>query len=226
LNWSRKGKNVWSADEIVGYLKEHPQRAYFSRLFRQGGFRVGMEIGVAGGRFSEHFLIDNAELDHWTWYTMEPNALRTGLYTGEGDMDSNLNWHFRNIGKNANKILIQKRSDDPTLLHTLRDHSLDFLYLGGDHTYETIKYELLHFYSKVRPGGVMAGHDYCNYGESPLTCPGCDNVPRCGTYIHLKLGREGQRAASQDAVVRAVQEIMQMHLPNLTLYHTLEVFPA
>ena len=228
-NWSRTGKHVWNADEIVGYLKEYPQRAYFSRLFCEGGFRVGMEIGVAGGRFSEHFLIDNAELDHWTWYMMEPfpSALKKRLKTGGGwnDVDSNVNWHFRNIGKNANKILIEKRSDDPTLLHTLRDHSFDFLYLDGDHTYETVKYELLHFYSKVRPGGVMAGHDYCNYGESPnLKCPGCDDVPRCGTYTYLKPGREGQRAASQDAVVRAVQEFMQMHLPNVTLYHTLEDF--
>ena len=37
----------WSASKIRKFMSARP-RAYFSRLFRDGGFRSGMEIGVAG----------------------------------------------------------------------------------------------------------------------------------------------------------------------------------
>ena len=43
----------WTEHEILAYLEAHPQRAFFSRLFRDGGFTNGMEVGVAGGRFSD-----------------------------------------------------------------------------------------------------------------------------------------------------------------------------
>lgn len=63
----------WTEHEILAYLEAHPQRAFFSRLFRDGGFTNGMEVGVAGGRFSEHFLRDNAGRDGpWRWTMVEP----------------------------------------------------------------------------------------------------------------------------------------------------------
>ena len=62
---------LWSPSHIIRFMRERP-RVYFSRLFRDGGFRSGMEVGVAGGRFSEHFLVDNSAIGPWTWYMMEP----------------------------------------------------------------------------------------------------------------------------------------------------------
>jgi hypothetical protein len=40
------------------------------------------------------------------------------------------------------------------------DHSLDFLYIDGEHTYEGVKTDIKNWKSKVRPGGIIAGHDY------------------------------------------------------------------
>ena len=47
----------WTPHKIVSHMAANPNRAYFSDLFRFGGFKSGVEVGVAAGRFSEHFLL-------------------------------------------------------------------------------------------------------------------------------------------------------------------------
>lgn len=42
------------------------------------------------------------------------------------------------------------------------DGSLDFVYLDADHGYEPVKREIAAWLPKVRPGGIIAGHDYTN----------------------------------------------------------------
>jgi hypothetical protein len=37
---------------------------------------------------------------------------------------------------------------------------LDFVYLDARHDYESVKEDLKHWFSKIRPGGIFAGHDY------------------------------------------------------------------
>jgi hypothetical protein len=45
--------------------------------------------------------------------------------------------------------------------------SLDFVYLDARHDYESVKEDLEHWFDKVRPGGILAGHDYVDgtWGE-------------------------------------------------------------
>lgn len=40
------------------------------------------------------------------------------------------------------------------------DYSLDFVYIDARHDYESVMEDLNAWQSKVRPGGVLAGHDY------------------------------------------------------------------
>lgn len=40
------------------------------------------------------------------------------------------------------------------------DGSLDLVYIDGGHDYETVLSDLLVYPAKVRPGGIIAGHDY------------------------------------------------------------------
>ncbi|MEQ8714146.1 MAG: class I SAM-dependent methyltransferase [Cyclobacteriaceae bacterium] len=41
-----------------------------------------------------------------------------------------------------------------------KDGYFDWVYIDTDHTYETTKRELERYASKLKPGGVIAGHDY------------------------------------------------------------------
>lgn len=40
--------------------------------------------------------------------------------------------------------------------------SLDFVYLDGDHCFNSIVQDVWHWAHKVRHGGMIAGHDYFN----------------------------------------------------------------
>ena len=71
ITMAQHARHGWTEGEIVSFMARHPNRAYFSRLFRDGGMRVGMEVGVADGRFSEHFLKDAGKRIR-NWYMVEP----------------------------------------------------------------------------------------------------------------------------------------------------------
>lgn len=40
------------------------------------------------------------------------------------------------------------------------DESLDYIFIDGDHSYEAVRNDLKNYFSKVKPGGIFAGHDY------------------------------------------------------------------
>lgn len=234
-----RAKSSWSPDEIRAHMKAHPQRAYFRRLFREGGFRVGMEVGVADGRFSEHFLLGmNDTVSDWPWHMVEPfpNGCFTARVHQAGgnkfcrDMKlvgSIATWEERGIGKTVGKHFYESFSTDKDFIAQVPDKSLDFLYLDGAHSYGKVKLELVLMFRKVRPGGVLAGHDYCNHGEPALGCKGCQEIPLCQPYTEygVKHGkRKGGRAMNQQGVVKAVQEYLVETHPEVELLHTVEIF--
>jgi predicted O-methyltransferase YrrM len=45
------------------------------------------------------------------------------------------------------------------------NESLDFIFVDGDHSWEGVKNDIVLWWPKLKPGGVMAGHDYFEYGS-------------------------------------------------------------
>lgn len=41
-----------------------------------------------------------------------------------------------------------------------KDASLDFVFIDADHEYSAVKKDILAWYPKIKPGGILAGHDY------------------------------------------------------------------
>ena len=58
-------------------------------------------------------------------------------------------------------------SSSAEVVGLVRDGSLDFVYLDADHKYALVRADLAAWYPKVRPGGVVSGHDYL---DSPNCC--------------------------------------------------------
>ena len=230
--------STWSPSDVLAFMQRHPQRAYFSRLIRDGGFRVGMEVGVADGRFSEHFLTDCANIQPWTWHMVEPfpnsalvsrlpNAGAGGQITHVPEHHLTKSWGERGLGSNVRIHFHRHFSTNADFLQQFAPESLDFVYLDGAHDYANVKKELLDFWPLVRKDGILAGHDYCNYGETPLGCQGCENVPSCQPYTEYGVSHgkpKGARAANEAGVVQAVHEFLVENHPDVVLHHTLENF--
>lgn len=54
-------------------------------------------------------------------------------------------------------------------LEVFRDGGVDFVYIDGDHRFEQVDFDLRSWWTKIKPGGVLAGHDYICPGESADT---------------------------------------------------------
>lgn len=67
---------------------------------------------------------------------------------------------LNNIGKveGLQHRAIRLESKEASTIYA--DESLDFVFIDGDHSYNAVMEDLKAWYHKVKPGGVIAGHDY------------------------------------------------------------------
>jgi hypothetical protein len=56
------------------------------------------------------------------------------------------------------------------------DESLDFIYIDGNHSYESVKEDMNIWFPKLKKGGLFAGHDYLkiDWSEPPFLENGMD----------------------------------------------------
>jgi predicted O-methyltransferase YrrM len=120
-------------------------------------FGITCEVGVAFGGFSQkiveicqpkkHFLIDawnqQGRYDE-TAYNSVLEKFSKGLKSGQVEI-------IRNNSVDGIKLL--------------KDNSIDFIYIDTDHTYKSTKMELIASIEKMKPGGIISGHDYKAQGR-------------------------------------------------------------
>ena len=63
------------------------------------------------------------------------------------------------IGRNMVHIL-QGRSDDPVILERIEEATVDFIMVDGAHEYDPVKDDIINWWPKLKPNGVMFGDDY------------------------------------------------------------------
>lgn len=136
-------------------------------LKRLNGPAAGAEIGVFGGDMSASLLSS----DGITLYMVDSWKGDGESYQGDsGDFHATLSQkqqdgYFRRAqemvrfaGDRAK--IIRKDSKDAS--KDIPDASLDFVFIDADHSYEGSKTDIEAWYPKVKPGGLLSGHDYGN----------------------------------------------------------------
>ncbi len=125
-------------------------------LFAELGFRVGAEIGVDRGYFAADMCKANPGvklfgIDPWLDYP-ESGENYVQPYADE--------CHAEAVARLApyRVELIQAASMDA--VHQFADESLDYVYIDGNHAYTFVRDDIREWAKKVRPGGIVSGHDY------------------------------------------------------------------
>ena len=77
------------------------------------------------------------------------------------------------IGRNMVHVL-QGRSDDSEILEKIEEASVDFMMIDGAHEYDNVKDDIINWWPKLKPEGVMFGDDY-----SLKSVELADNATRC-----------------------------------------------
>lgn len=58
------------------------------------------------------------------------------------------------------RLTVVRERSDPGLKH-FADASMDFMFIDGDHHYPSVVHDCKEALRIVKPGGIIAGHDYC-----------------------------------------------------------------
>lgn len=141
------------------------------RFLKEKGYKIGAEVGVYKGEFSELFCkegLTHFAIDPWKAFNGQGRTQQR-----QERQDFIFEHTKRVLGKYPNCTIIRKTSMDA--LADFADESLDYVYLDGDHSFMPVAEDIFHWEKKVRKGGVVSGHDY------DLTRVGATN-----TVIHVK----------------------------------------
>jgi len=139
--------------------------------------KMGAELGVKEGRFTSHMLRTFPQLRMIAVDLWEPRAPidREGFETYDG-------WDFDDIiAKFGHAIAGYEQRCDIMRMSTLdaaanvAEASLDFVFIDAEHTYEAVRADILTWRWKLKPGGLLAGHDY-NDKSFPGVCRAVDEL--------------------------------------------------
>lgn len=131
------------------------QRTDLPQFFVDMGYKVGAEIGVETGVFSEELLRVGLKV-----YSIDPwlHTTNWAFQKSEERMDKIYNGAVKQLSKYENSVIIRKISMDA--LSDFADDSLDFVYIDGNHEFRYFAEDIYEWPKKVRKGGIISGHDY------------------------------------------------------------------
>lgn len=161
------GTNMLTRDEIIRVIDVQwrmrhgilplngGDRNKLAVLLGQIGCRVGVEVGTHKGEYAEVLCRAIPELqltciDPWIQKNGISQERRNGYYVEAQ----------RRLGPYGVRLL---RMTSLAGLDQIPDGSLDFVYIDGDHTFDHVMLDIIHWSRKVRRGGIVAGHDYWRY---------------------------------------------------------------
>lgn len=134
----------------------------FAQFIGEQGCKVGLELGVWKGEYSE-ILLNHTQLQ--TLYLVDSWRVREDLHRmnkAYGDnAEHEANYVLTNtrlkVFTNRWKIL---RMDSLEAAKLFKDGELDFIYIDGNHEYNAVLADCQAWFSKVRKGGIFSGHDF------------------------------------------------------------------
>ena len=147
--------------DAINKLKGNPaeipdcSRNDLPQFFIDMGLKVGAEIGVDKGQFTEKFCkagLAIYAIDPWGYYPGYEDS------RGQTKLDQ-LHEHTKRIlTPYPNCRIIRKTSMEAA--DEFADESLDFVYIDGNHEFKYVADDISVWSKKIRKGGVISGHDY------------------------------------------------------------------
>lgn len=135
-----------------------------AKLFAELGFTNGVEIGTDEGIYAEFLL---KTIPNLTLYCVDPwlaEAYEPGEQPESGEDQAFFDKRaIETLDRLKGLKAIIKRKTSLEALEDFEDDSLDFVYIDGNHDFLNVIQDIQGWLKKVRPGGIISGHDYVRY---------------------------------------------------------------
>lgn len=140
-------------------LKSISAPGLVDRIVQLGDNVVGCELGVCRGH-NLRFLLDRAP-NIKTVYAIDPWAPYDD-WCGHMDQSTVESWMQEaiNLLKDYDSKITVLRAKSSVALNYIDDHTLDYIFIDGDHSYEATKHDLMNAFNKVKAKGLYSGHDW------------------------------------------------------------------
>ena len=166
--------------KLIDAIKEHGcpylvfncSRDTLPEFCREMGYKVGLEIGVWEGTYTEKFCKEGIKMygiDPWTARGNQSQKMQDDRCQRAMDL----------LSKHNCEIL---RLKSAYAENKFADNSLDFVYIDGNHKFGYVYRDIVEWSKKVRSGGMVAGHDYA------CTDPEINSLP-IRYQLHTEVGQ-------------------------------------
>jgi hypothetical protein len=139
-------------------------RNNLAELFSELNFREGAEIGVSSGHYSEILCKANPKLllysiDPWEISAYGPGVIpsEVGIVENQESFEAEYQEAKKRLAHYNCRII---RETSVMAAKDFTDNSLDFVYIDANHDFVNATIDIDTWKKKVRPGGILAGHDY------------------------------------------------------------------
>lgn len=155
------------------------KRESLAVIFAELGFTLGAEIGVERGLYSEVLCKANPNLKLYSVDSWQPyHDYR--IHVSKDKLDSFYDQTKERMSP-YNCTMVKGFSVDVS--RQFEDGTFDFVYIDANHEFIYIAEDINAWVRKVRPGGILAGHDYLRAKEGKYKCHVKD-VVQAWAYSH------------------------------------------
>lgn len=130
-------------------------------LNSRGLLGTGVEVGVRVGEFSEVLLRSwrgerLISVDSWP---VPEGADPEDPWVGTAAQERYIAETRSRLARFGERSEI-RRADSLDAAAAIALESLDFVYIDADHEYESVRGDIEAWHTRIRPGGLLCGHDY------------------------------------------------------------------
>lgn len=162
---STKLKNISNCYPSMG-LKPLKTRNDIAAMLEERKFKTGIEVGVQKGQFARWTLDrwPSCEQYHLVDIWKQQENYKDVANVDNSKQNSNFQKTLINIKPYEDKVVIH-RNLSTDAAKDFHKESIDYVYIDARHDYCGVKADIEHYWPIVKPGGIIAGHDYNENSE-------------------------------------------------------------
>ncbi len=160
--------------EYIDRLNTHhaPYYPILSQFLKERGYKIGCEVGVFTAGHAAFILANsNVEKLYCVDSYIAPDAdtiITQGFEKNywQACWDTIYYYAVDRLATFKDRVQFIRASADQAA-NMIADHSLDFIFIDGDHSYPGVLADCTNYFNKVRSGGIITGDDYSIDGVGP-----------------------------------------------------------